>query len=106
MVGQDLRQELIDAGGRMLRVADEAAIRPAAAAWLRDHRLGEWRYYLATALVDQLGRRIISSALAKEFAKIEPPEDFTFVDVYLASPIDPVFYTLTKLFQVPGERRA
>jgi hypothetical protein len=102
MAGQALRDDLIEAGGRLLRVADEAAIRPVAAAWLYDHALGDWRYYLATELVDIVGRRSVFAALAYEFSKVKAPEDFSIVDVYIASPKDPVFSVIASIFLVKG----
>jgi hypothetical protein len=105
MAGQALREDLIEAGGRLLDAADAAAIRPAAAAWLYDHALGEWRYYMATILVDVLGRRPIYSALIRVLDEVKPPEDFSIIDLFLASPRDPSFRLISSLVRAPGNQR-
>lgn len=105
MVGQALREDLIEAGGRLLAAADEAAIRPAAAAWLYDHALGEWRYYMATILVDAVGRRPIYAAIINLFDSVKAPDDFSIVDVFLAGPRDPVFQLVSSMINIQGNAR-
>lgn len=104
MAGQALRQELIDAGARLLAVADEAAIRPAGVAWFRDHGIEMWRYYLITPLVDVLGvgPRAVIVKLMEEFRKAEPPEDFSMDNVYVTSPLGPAFALMGKAHRIVG----
>lgn len=104
MAGQALRQELIDAGARLLAVADEAAIRPAGVAWFHDHGIEMWRYYLITPLVDVLGvgPRAVIVKLMEEFHKAEPPGDFSMDNVRVDSPLGPAFALMGKAHRIAG----
>jgi hypothetical protein len=100
-----LRESLIAAGERLLRKTDELGLEAQGAAWIYDHQLGEWRFFLVTSLVDTLGRRTAYKELLRAFAKIRLPAELSAVDVHLASPEDVVIQALAGPIEVVGDSR-
>lgn len=102
MVGGDLRDDLIEAGGRLLAAADRAALAPIAAAWLRDHALETWRYYLVSPLAEQDGGREVYGRAAELVDQLDGPEDLSWLDVYLVGPNHPMAELIGEAFEAGG----
>ena len=64
MAAESLSEEMIKDGKAILRIAEATGLYPVAAAWVMDHEMGDWRYYLATPLVNLVGRTKIYDVLS------------------------------------------
>lgn len=93
------------AGSRLLAAADAAGLRPVAAAWLYDHDLDEWRYFLVSPLVGVVEKRRLYSVLGAIMKDIDLPEDFSIVDVYLDGTHGLPFQIIGKAIGIPGNQR-
>lgn len=102
MVAPPLRQEPIEAGRRLVEETDRLGLRAQGAAWLHEHELGDWRYYLVTPLVDHVGRITLYKAIQKILRHIGAPAELTAIDVHLAGPSDPAFLLLSAVFEATG----
>lgn len=106
MAGIDLSKELIDAGADLLAITDSLDMQAQGAMWVRDHALGDWRYYLVTSLVDTIGRRKTYKLLIDAFEKVSLPKSMTVEDVHLGAPSDTFFRLISSGFGVTGGGRA
>lgn len=85
MAARDLPQELVQAGERVSTASDAAGLCLAAAAWIYDHELNEWRFYVVSPLVGMVEKKRLYAAIAHVIRNIDVPEEFSVVDVYLDS---------------------
>jgi hypothetical protein len=86
-----LPEHLIEAGAKLLAALDDAGLQPQGAAWLLDHELGDWRYVVATSLVDTMGRSSVYRVLLVVMKKLDMPQDLTVQDIHLVAPSGPLF---------------
>ena len=94
-----------EAGSRLLDAADAAGLRPVAAAWLYDHDLAEWRFFLVSPLVGVVEKRRLYSVLGTIMKDMDLPEDFSIVDVYLDGTHGLQFKIIAKAIGIPGNQR-
>ncbi len=92
-----LTEDMKADGAALLELASELGMRPAAAAWLYGCDFGEWRYYLVTPLVDDLGRKAVYEGLDLALSNTAVAERMSVVDVHLAGSGDPVAHLLASL---------
>jgi len=83
MAARHLPKELVEAGSRVSAASEAAGLRLAAAAWIYDHALNDWRFYVVSPLVGIIERKRLYSVIANIMRNIDVPEDFSVVDVYL-----------------------
>jgi hypothetical protein len=102
MAATDLPQHLIDSGQELLAALDGTGLQAQGAAWIFSHELGDWRFVVATSLVDSVGRLWVYKQLSRVIAKLEMPEHLTIADVHLIGTRNPMFETLSRLFHVQG----
>ena len=103
MAAEPLRDDLIQAGETLLAILDKLGLSPEAAAWIHYHALGDWRYYVASGLVDTVGRRKVYRLLLDAFEVIEMPEELSVFDVHLESPRGPIFQSIKTVIRA-GEQ--
>jgi hypothetical protein len=97
-----LPETLIEAGQKALAATDAMGMSAQGAMWLYDSRLGDWRFYLVTGLVDTLGRRRTYKKLIDAFGLIDLPDGLTVEDVHLGSPQDSLFQLVSSLVGISG----
>lgn len=102
MVDRSIRQDLKEAGSLLLKSADEAGLCPAAAAWIFDHDLAEWRFYIVSPLVGHVGKSQLYDAIAEIMKGINLPEDFSIVDIYLDDTSGKIFNLIGHAIAVRG----
>lgn len=94
MATQPLTEELLSAGRKFLATTDELRVGAEGAAWLFDPVDENWRFFLVTSLIDELGPRELYETLSKVFRKVMPELPISMFAVYLASPSDKPFRVL------------
>jgi hypothetical protein len=97
MVAPKLSQHLIDAGKKLLDALDDAGLQAQGAGWIFDHALGDWRFVVATSLVDSVGRLWVYKHLVKVMGKLDMPEDLTVADIHLMGTDNPLFQTVAHI---------
>jgi|SRR5215212_1484498 hypothetical protein len=100
MAAGALSNDLIAAGKKLLALMDELGLGPEGAAWIYDHDLGEWRFVIASSLVDQEGRRWVYQNLLKVFRAGKFPKEFTILDVFLMGLDHPIYRMLVSAIHV------
>jgi hypothetical protein len=100
MARSSLSPELRAAGIDLLAVTDSLGMQVQGAMWLYDHALSDWRYYLVTSLVDTIGRRKTYGLLLDVFEAVEFPKEVTIDDVYLGSPDDLFFKSISAAVRI------
>lgn len=100
MAASSLQQHLVEAGRKLLLALDHAGVRPQGAAWVFDHALGDWRYVVATSLVDTMGRSTVYRMLIAVLKHASMPEELTVADIHLVSPADPLFRAINSVFEI------
>jgi hypothetical protein len=104
MATRALPEHLIEAGAKLLSALDDAGLRPQGAAWLFDHALGDWRYVVATSLVETMGRSNVYRELLTVIKKLDIPQDLTVQDVHLVAPSGPLFKTISGALHIVNGR--
>jgi hypothetical protein len=100
MAAPNLSQHLIDAGAKLLAALDDAGLQAQGAGWIFDHGLGDWRFMIATSLVDSKGRLWVYKHLVKVMAKLNMPEDLTVADIHLMGTDNPLFRMMAQLIHL------
>jgi hypothetical protein len=100
MAAPSLSSALIEAGGHLLVALDDAGLRAQGAAWLFDHGLGDWRFVVATPLVDSKGRLWVYKQLVKLTGKLNLSEEMTITDIQLIGVENPLFRLLVQGVEV------
>src|ERR1700730_3167092 len=100
MVAPNLSQRLVDAGRKLLAALDNTGLQAQGAGWIFDHELGDWRFMVATSLVDSMGRLWVYKHLVKVMAKLEIPDDLTIADIHLMGTDNPLFRMMAQLVHV------
>lgn len=98
MAVEPLPQHLRQAGASLLETLDALGLSPEGAGWIFDHDLGEWRYVVASGLVDSEGRKWLYGKLQALFRAGKFPSDFTVLDVFLMSLEHPMYLLLRSFF--------
>lgn len=104
MAVEPLRPELIEAGEKLLAVLDELGLNVHAAAWLYFPDLEDWRYYVATPLVEEMGRKRVYGLLADALDVIGAPEGMTIFDLHLDGSQGGLFAMLTSMIGMENGR--
>jgi hypothetical protein len=98
MAATTLPEHLIEAGRRFLSALDEAGLQAQGAAWIFDHALSDWRFVVASSLVDSMGRTGVYKMLLSIMSKLDIPEDMTIADVHLiGTESDPLFQGVARV---------
>lgn len=105
MGAESLRNDLIDAGGKFLEKLDELELCPEGAAWIYDHALNDWRYFVASSFVDSIGKRQVYKLLLDALEVVDTPPELLIFDVYLDSPRGPIFTLLASMFKTGEHAR-
>ena len=95
----DLSQEAVDAGEQFLALLDEYGLGVQGAGWIHFDVVREWRYYIVTSLVDIDGLVETHDRISRLFALKFRSEVLTIDDLYLMSPKEPTFKTLSGVFK-------
>jgi hypothetical protein len=104
MAARALSEHLVEAGAKLLAALDDAGLQPQGAAWIFDHALDDWRYVVATSLVDTMGRSSVYRELLTIIRKLDMPEDLTVQDVHLVAPSGPLFKTISGALHIENGR--
>lgn len=100
MAATDLSEDLVVAGRRLLVALDAAGLGAQGGAWVFDHEIGDWRFVVATSLVDTMGRTKVYRRLLGVFEKLDMPKDLTISDIHLMSPRGPLFKTIAGALRI------
>lgn len=79
---------------------DEAGLNAQGAAWIYDHSLEEWRFVVATSLVETMGRTAVYGRLLSVMARLKFPEELTIDDVHLISTDQGLYMGLGRAFRI------
>lgn len=90
----------MQAGARLLAALDDAGLQAQGAGWVFDHALGDWRYVVATSLVDTMGRSKVYRQLLVTMKKLDMPNDLTVADIHLVSPKTLLFKGIASFVRV------
>lgn len=104
MAARPLSERLIEAGAKLLSALDDAGLQPQGAAWIFDHSLGDWRYIVATSLVDTMGRSSVYKELLTIIEKLHLPRELTVQDIHLVAPSGPLFKTISGALHIENGR--
>lgn len=86
MAERNLSEDSITAGKTLLDRLDEFGLRPETAGWIFVHSLNEWRYCIASASVDAVGRRKLYSGVIAVLDICNFGDALAEADVHLVSP--------------------
>lgn len=106
MAARDLPQELVEAGERVSAASDAAGLCLAAAAWIYDHELNEWRFYVVSPLVGIVEKKRLYTAISYVIRNIDVPDDFSIVDVHLDNTSGFMFNLIGSVIQFDSGMRA
>jgi hypothetical protein len=104
MATRNLPEHLIEAGAKLLAALDDAGLQPQGAAWIFDHALGDWRYVVATSLVETMGRSKVYKELLAMMKKLDMPTDLTVQDIHLVATTNPVFKAIAGAVRIENGR--
>ena len=97
---EGLSDNLRIAGAKLLAALDDAGLQAHGAAWIFDHTLGDWRFVVATSLVETMGRTRVYRELLTVMKKLDMPEEMTINDVHLESTESVLFKALSRVVRV------
>ncbi|APH73898.1 hypothetical protein BSQ44_22860 [Aquibium oceanicum] len=97
---------MIEAGASFLSKLDEFGLSPESAGWLYDTARSDWRYLVASAAIDVVGRRKIYGAIIDLFEVFDFGDDLTSMDVHLVSPREQWYVIMRGAVSVSGASRA
>lgn len=97
-----LPEHLKDAGRKLLAALDEAGLGAEGAGWIFFHHLEEWRFVVATSLVESIGRTTVYRMLLAAMENLVVPNDLTVEDVHLISTESADYKTICGLIQMGG----
>lgn len=86
-----------EAGQAFVVELDKLGLGVQAAAWLYFHGIDDWKFFVATPLVETMGRKRVYSHLADALDVIGAPGDMTVFDLHLENPDGPLFQMLRGL---------
>lgn len=86
---------MIESGRALLDKLDDLGMYPEAVAWVYDHALGDWRFYVASGFVDTAGRRKVYGLLLDALEALGLPEGLSAFDIHLESPRGKLFKALS-----------
>lgn len=66
-----------------MTILDDLGLGVQVAAWVYFPNLKDWRFYVATPLVDEMGRRKVYSLLADALDVMGPPDRMTVFDLHV-----------------------
>jgi len=104
MAARALSEHLVEAGAKLLAALDDAGLQPEGAAWIFDHALGDWRYVVATSLVQTMGRSSVYKELLTITKKLDMPQDLTVQDIHLVAPGGPLFKAISGALLIENGR--
>lgn len=87
----------IEAGGRILRHLDEASFKVSVAFWLFSSERQDWRLWIATPVVDKVGKRDAYLRLG-DILRAAVPELLIHPVVHLVSPKEKLIRSLRRIF--------
>jgi hypothetical protein len=100
MAASELPKSLIDAGAKLLKALDTAGIEPQGAAWIFDHQADDWRYVIATSLIETVGRTGVYKRLLKSTPNLDIPKELSIAAIYLVPVDGPLFRTIAGAIRV------
>jgi hypothetical protein len=98
----NLSEHLVNAGQQLLAALDSAGLGGQGAAWIYDHALGDWRYVVATSLIETMGRSKVYKQLLSVLKKLNVPDDLTIDDVHLLSTEGSYYRDIASAIRVEG----
>jgi hypothetical protein len=102
MAATDLPQHLIEAGEELLAALDATGLQAQGAAWIFSHELGDWRFVVATSLIESVGRLWVYKQLSRVIARLNMPDSLTIADVHLIGTSTPMFEAMARLIHIEG----
>ena len=102
MSAPDLPKHLIPAGKELLDALDRAGLAAQGAAWVFFHELEDWRFVVATSLVETMGRSKVYKMLLIVMEQIDMPDDLTIEDIHLISTESLLYRAVSGAFRVEG----
>lgn len=106
MVERGISEAMKASGRRLLDKLDEFGLFPESAGWFYDEGREDWRYLVATAAVDVVGRRKIYAAIIDLFEAFDFGSELTSFDVHLVSPREPWYAAMKGTIGVSGNSNA
>lgn len=98
MAVEPLRDDLNQAGKALLAALDRVGLRPQGAGWFYSQELEDWRFYVASPLVEAIGRKKLYSALVDALGTLGNIDGLSVFDIHLTSPDDPLFRLVGDFF--------
>jgi hypothetical protein len=98
----DISKDLIEAGRKLLAALDSAGLGAQGAAWIFFHDLEDWRFVVATSLVESMGRSKVYKLLLDVMKQLDVPKELTVEDIHLISTEGPVYTTIGRIFRLAG----
>lgn len=103
MAVEPLRDDLKRAGSELVSVLDELGMKPEGAGWFFFYDLEDWRFYIASSLVDLEGKKKVYAALVDALSASETVDGLSVFDVHLESPKDALFQVVGSAFRISGK---
>lgn len=100
MAVEPLRPDLEDAGRAFLAVLDELGLGVQAAAWLYFPNLNDWRFYVATPLVETMGRKRVYGLIADALEVLGTSDGLTVFDLHLEGTEEGLFTMLSAIIEI------
>ena len=103
MAVEPLRDDLNRAGKELLDALDSVGLRPQGAGWFYSHDFEDWRFYVASPLVEAIGRKRLYSALVDALGVVGDLDGLSVFDIHLEAPSDPLFQLVGGFFHMQGD---
>lgn len=102
MAVEPLRDDLKRAGHELVKRLDALGMKPEGAGWFFFHDLGDWRFYIASSLVELEGKKKVYSALVDAMSALGDIDGLSVFDIHLESPRDPLFQAVGSALHIKG----
>jgi hypothetical protein len=95
-----LSETMRAAGGELSAALDRLGLQAQAVGWIKFDEDSDWRFYVVTRLFDVEGPRWLYSRLLRAINKLGLADGFDTFAITVASPRDPLFQSLSRVFVV------
>jgi len=91
-------------GMKFIQALDKKGFNYKAAFWLYQSEIDDWRLYIVTPLVDEIGQKEAYLRIHAILYGLHPPIDLSLSYITLVSPSDPFYQILHKVYHVEPEQ--
>lgn len=98
-----MRPDLVQAGHRLAKEFDDVGLCPAVAAWTREHKVGEWRYYILSSMVGIIQKKRVQRVARHIMEIIDLPNDLCTSNIYIAGLNSQHLIDIGKKFKFVGD---